>query len=836
MYRTLSCLTDEHAAWVLPLSALVCWVSCHATFGLLKQAHESTGWAAAIWLVATGAAAGAGIWSTHFIAMLGYDPPLSIGYDVRLTLASLGVAIATAFGAATLIRGAASATAVVASGILLTIGIAAMHFTGMAGVRIPGRFIWDEALVAAALASGTVLTCAALFVFIRRSTRYPRAVAATLLASAIGTLHFLSMAAAQAVPDPSIAAPDDGLARGALAAGIAVVMLTILAFSALALFADRLRRANHALASHGAALRVSEERLARALDAGSDGLWDWNIGTGQTWFSDRWLTMLGYESGELEGHVRTWQRLIHPQDEPKALELLQAHFDGRSPVYECEHRLRRKDGSWGWVLARGKVVERNALDGPRRIVGTHIDIEERKVAEQQIAHMARHDGLTGLVNRTYFHELLRLALREVAEDGGACAVMCLDLDRFKTVNDTVGHMAGDELLKLVAGRIAERMHPADTVARLGGDEFAVLVKSNPTDECLGNLAKELISVVGKPFSFGGQTIEVGLSIGIACAPQHGLVEQLLFSRADLALYQAKAEGRNCYRIFDAAMDEAITRRRELERDLRMTLADGGLELHYQPQVRANTCELVGFEALARWRHPTRGPIPPSEFIPLAEETGLISALGEWVLRTACSEAARWTRPLKVAVNLSPREFQQSDLPDLILGILTETGLSPDRLEIEITETAIFADMGRALSILRRLKALGISIAMDDFGTGYASLATLQAFPFDKIKIDRSFVGQVEVCAQAAVIVRAVLGLGRSLGLCVVAEGVETAGQMRFLVGEECEELQGYLFGKPQPIASFAEAMGGRQAPDGAIRVEPARDVAARMAFASYASA
>jgi diguanylate cyclase (GGDEF)-like protein/PAS domain S-box-containing protein len=832
MYRTLTCLTDEHAAWVLPLSALVCWVSCHAAFGLLKQARENAGWAAAIWLAATGAAAGAGIWSTHFIAMLGYEPPLSIGYDVRLTLASLGVAIATAFCAASLIRGAAGPIAIVASGIVLTAGIAAMHFTGMAGVRIPGRFIWDEALVAAALASAAVLTCAALFVFIRRPTRYPRAVAATLLTGAIATLHFVSMAAVQALPDPSIAAPDDGLARGALAAGVAAVMLTILAFSALSLFADRLKRANRALASHGAALRVSEERLARALDAGSDGLWDWTIATGQAWYSERWLTMLGYEPGELEGLVGTWRGLLHPQDALKAQELLQAHFDGRSPVYECEYRLRRKDGSWGWVLARGKVVERDAGDLPQRIVGTHIDIAARKLAEQQIAHMARHDGLTGLTNRTRFYELLRLALRQVAHAGGGCAVMCLDLDRFKTVNDTVGHMAGDELLKRVAGRIAGCMHPADTVARMGGDEFAVLVKSDPSEECLRRLAEELIAVVGKPFSLGGQTIEVGLSIGIARAPQHGLVETLLFSRADLALYQAKAEGRNCYRMFDAAMDEAMTRRRELERDLRTALADGKLELHYQPQVKASSLKLIGFEALARWRHPVRGLIPPGEFIPLAEETGLISALGEWVLRSACSEAARWTQPLKVAVNLSPREFQQSDLPERIFAILAETGLSPSRLEIEITETAIFADMSRALSILRRLKALGISIAMDDFGTGYASLATLQAFPFDKIKIDRSFVGQVETSPQAAVIVRAVLGLGRSLGIGVVAEGVETAGQMRFLVGEDCEELQGYLFGKPQPIESFTEAMGGRQAADLATRAAPVRQAAARMAFAS----
>ncbi|WP_244607031.1 EAL domain-containing protein [Bosea sp. CS1GBMeth4] len=821
-------MTDEHAAWVLPLSGLVCWVSCHTTFGLLKQARESTGWAATAWLVATGSAAGAGIWSTHFIAMLGYNPPVAIGYDLRLTLASLGVAIAAASGAATLIRAAAGPATIIAGAIVLTAGIAAMHFAGMAGVRIPGLFVWDERLVAAALVSGAVLTCAALFVFLHRIGRYPRAIAATLLTGAIGSLHFLSMAAARAAPDPSMAVPDDGLARGALAAGIAAVMLAILAFSALTLFADHLRRANRALASHGAALRDSEERLALALDAGSDGLWDWNIDTGHVWLSDRCSTMLGYGPGELEGHVRTWRRLIHPDDEAKALDTLDAHLGGRSPVYEFEHRLRRKDGGWSWVLARGKVVQRDPLGRPGRMVGTHIDIGARKIAEEQIAHMARHDGLTGLANRTCFHDLLRRALQEVADDGGACALMCLDLDRFKIVNDTAGHMAGDELLRLVAARIAACIHPTDTVARLGGDEFAVLVKSHPTDEYLANLARMFIAAVGQPFVFDGQMIEIGLSVGIACAPQHGLAEQLLFSRADRALYRAKAEGRNNYRFFDTAMDAAIIQRHELERDLRKAFLGGGLQLHYQPQVRAHTGELVGFEALLRWSHAERGIIPPGEFIPLAEETGLIAQLGEWVLRTACAEATRWARPLKVAVNLSPREFQQDDLPELILGILSETGLPPERLEIEITETAIFADTNRALLVVRRLKEAGISLAMDDFGTGHASLATLQSFPFDKIKIDQSFVGQIEVNPQAAVIVRAVLGLGRSLGIRVVAEGVETMDQMRFLVAEQCEELQGHLFGRPQPIESFADAIAGAEV----SRAAASAPNVVRMAFAS----
>ena len=818
MYRAIICLTEEHTAWVLPLSMLVCWVSCHTAFGLLKQARESTGAAAGAWLTAAGVAAGAGIWSTHFIAMLGYDPGVGVAYDLNLTLLSLAVSIAAAVGALAPLAakagsgkarsdkggsGSAASGAAAASGVMLAAGIAGMHFLGMAGVRIPGRFDWDFAFVAAAIGCGTALTTAALLVFALNLTRHPRGVASTLLAAAIGALHFLSMAAAQAVPDPSIAGPAEETARGPLAVGVAAAMLTILAFSALTLFADHLRRANRSLAAQEAALRVSEERLARALEAGSDGLWDWNVATGETWFSDRWLGMLGYRSGELEGHVRTWERLINPADKERAQALLAAHFDGRQPVYECEHRLLRKDGGWGWVLARGKVVERDAAQRPLRIVGTHIDISARKTAEVQIAHMARHDGLTGLANRTHFHEALRLALLDADRPGGGLAVMILDCDRFKAVNDTFGHQAGDAVLSAIAQRIRAQIGEADVAARLGGDEFALLIGGAPTPDRLHRLAEALIAAASEPVPIGEETADIGLSIGIALAPLHGLDEALLFRRADQALYRAKAEGRGVHRIFDPAMDETSAQRRRLDLELRRAVADGGLTLHYQPQVLAKDGRVVGFEALVRWPHAERGLIGPADFIPLAEETGLIQALSEWVLREACREAAGWTRPLKVAVNLSPRQLQQADLPDRILAILAETGLAPGRLEIEITETALIADMSRALSILRRLKALGLGIAMDDFGTGYASLAMLQAFTFDKIKIDRSFVGELGTHPQAAAIIHAVLGLGRNLGISVVAEGVETREQRDFLIREGCDELQGFLIGAPQPIDRFA---------------------------------
>jgi diguanylate cyclase (GGDEF)-like protein len=503
--------------------------------------------------------------------------------------------------------------------------------------------------------------------------------------------------------------------------------------------------------------------------------------------------------------------LLHPEDAPVTGRVLDDHLRGHTPLYECEHRMRRKDGTWLWLLTRGRVVSRAPDGRPLRFVCTQIDIGARKAAEGQIAHMARHDGLTDLPNRALFYDRLEERVAELRLRGGAAAVLCLDLDRFKAVNERLGHLAGDTVLRAVAHRIRLELSAQDTVARLGGDEYAVLVAQGGDPGAIEALAQRLIASVNAPIPFGDQRIEVGLCVGIALAPEHGATGEEVFKHADLALYAAKAEGRNGHRVYDSGMDEAAAQRRDFEDELRRAIAQDELTLHYQPQVTTGGRDLVGFEALVRWIHPTRGLIPPSTFIPLAEESGMILPLGEWVLRAACREAATWDRPLKIAVNLSPLQFLQADLAERILSILAEAGLPPTRLELEITESVIINDMTRALSILRRLKGFGISIAMDDFGTGYSSLATLQAFPFDKIKIDRSFVGHVESSPQAAVIVRAVLGLGRSLGMGVVAEGVETVDQMQFLTDEACDEVQGYLVGKPQPIERLARYVRGEHA-------------------------
>ncbi len=437
-------------------------------------------------------------------------------------------------------------------------------------------------------------------------------------------------------------------------------------------------------------------------------------------------------------------------------------------------------------------------------VRTFTDITERKQNERRIAHMARHDDLTDLPNRTLFHECLNQRLDALQRRGGGCAVLCLDLDRFKAVNDTFGHLAGDALLREMAGRLKRIVPAGDVVARLGGDEFAILVSDVDRSETMSDLAARLVAAVKVPTLIGAQSVQVGVSVGIALAPEHGVNGETVFRRADLALYQAKADGRGTFRMFEFAFDDRAADRLSLEIDLRHAISSGTLALHYQPQARSDTGEIVGFEVLARWDHPVRGSIAPATFIGLAEETGLILPLGELVLRAACREAAGWARPLKIAVNLSPRQFSDVDLPERILAILAETGLSPARLELEVTETVIINDLERARAVLHRLRAMGIHISMDDFGTGYSSLATLQAFPFDKIKIDQSFVSSMDANPQSKAIVRAVLGLGHSLKMGVVAEGVETAAQLQFLSASGCDEVQGYFIGRPQPVEIFGD--------------------------------
>ncbi len=570
------------------------------------------------------------------------------------------------------------------------------------------------------------------------------------------------------------------------------------------------RTAQDALVQSETRLRTSEERLALALDSGSDGLWDWDVATGQAWFSDRWQTMLGYEPGEIEQHVDSWERLTHPDDIERARVLHTEHFEGRTASYACEHRIRAKSGAYVWVLSRGRVVSYDADGKPLRIVGTHIDITERKASEHRIAYMARHDVLTGLPNRAVFHEHLEHRLAEIHRGRGQAALLCLDLDRFKSVNDTLGHPAGDDLLCQIAHRLLATVREGDVVVRLGGDEFAIITSHFEHAHQVSMLAQRVIDAVGQPLDLGGTLVTVGVSIGIALAPTDGDDAAALFKNADLALYRAKASTGNTYRFYEAGMDAAVQTRMQLEFEMRQAIMCGSFALHYQPVMHLAEDRIVGFEALMRWPHPTRGMIAPGEFIPLAEETGLIVPLGAWALQEACREAASWPDDLRIAVNVSAIQFQQPGLEQSVLSALAAAGLAPHRLELEITESVLVQDAEAVIACLHRLKGFGVRIALDDFGTGYSSLSYLRRFPFDKLKIDRSFVKDIDNLSTAA-IVNAIVSLGIALGMTITAEGIETEEQLAATRTQGCNEIQGYFYSKPLPVDRIVQFIGQRLA-------------------------
>jgi diguanylate cyclase (GGDEF)-like protein/PAS domain S-box-containing protein len=481
-------------------------------------------------------------------------------------------------------------------------------------------------------------------------------------------------------------------------------------------------------------------------------------------------------------------------------------------AYSSRHwRHLKADGSEIEVLTFGRRVMFDGRDG---FLVAVVDITERRKAEARIAHMAHHDGLTNLPNRELYQDRLRQALEQGQPGNKRVAVLCVDLDLFKNVNDSFGHPMGDRLLKMVADRLRSEVRGNNLVARLGGDEFAIILASDVSPNEASDYAVRLIKMLSACYGIDGIEVVIGASIGVALSPGDGDTSEELMRNADMALYRAKSDGGGVHRFFEREMDRQAQKRRDMELDLRRAFANGGeFELHYQPLVNLAADRISGFESLLRWRHPEKGMISPADFIPVAEDIGLIVALGEWVLRQACIEAMKWPKDIKVAVNLSPVQFRSRNLVQVVISALAHSGLSPLRLELEITESLFLAETEANLAILHQLRELGVSISMDDFGTGYSSLSYLRSFPFDKIKIDRSFVKDLAERPDCVAIVRAISGLGRSLNITTTAEGVETIEQLDWLRTEGCNEVQGFLFSAARPAAEIEQLLArfGRQA-------------------------
>ena len=554
-----------------------------------------------------------------------------------------------------------------------------------------------------------------------------------------------------------------------------------------------------ALARAERALQESEARYELAAAAMNDGLWDWDLQTGEMFYSPRWWSLLGLEA-TISSKPGEWFERIHPLDSERVQAQLKAHLADEIPVFECEHRLLHQDGSYRWMLSRGLAV-RDEAGTARRIAGSLTSIAQEGVC----------DALTGLPNRALLLDRLRQAFEKYQRDPTKTfAVLFMDLNRFKVINDSLGHQVGDLLLIELAKRLQFCVRSADTVARLGGDEFVILLENLDGPNSVMQVIDRIGRYTATTFSLDGHQVVSSTSIGVVMEVQHyGSTDDILRD-ADIAMYHAKTS-KQPYALFDRAMFEQVVARQQTEMELRTALEHGELFLMYQPIVSLKDGEISGFEALVRWQHPRRGLVAPLEFIELAEETGLINAIGEWVLNEACTQMSAWQRtsvgPLQtICVNLSSRQLAQPDLVQRVAAILHDTGLEPHYLKLEVTESAVMDDPTLAIKVLEQLKGLGVRIAMDDFGTGYSSLSYIHSLPLDTIKIDQSFVNRMKNDPKSLEIVRTVVNLAQNLGLDVVSEGVESAEQVTILGTLHCRYAQGYYFSEPLIEAKVLELL------------------------------
>ena len=782
MHQILTCLTQQHDWRLVLLAVGVCLLASGTAIGLFRRASATSGRTRGAWLMLDAAAAGFGIWATHFIAMLAYEPGFNAGFDLLLTILSLAVAVLISGLGQYLILLVRKPLAILTGGAIVGAGISAMHYMGMAALEVPGHLEWATELVVTSVAAGVTLSAFAFYLAASRITVWSALLAAALFAAAIVAMHFIGMAALTIAYDPRVAFDNVALSSVSLSAVMAGAAMSILALCLIAALIDWRTRER---------IQLQKLQLNTALENMSQGLCMFDPRGRVVLFNERYSEITGLPPERLQ--------------KATLLEIVQARKTGVK-TQNTEEFAAQVMGAVRQGRRLTMVVER--LDG-RTIrsvsqpmpdggwVATLDDITEWQKAQAQIFHMARHDALTNLPNRTLFRERLEEALLRVGR-GERVAVACIDLDRFKPVNDTLGHLIGDELLKQVAERLTNGLRDVDMVARTGGDEFAIVQSGADLDASdVARAAQRLVEAVSAPYVIDNNQVVIGASIGISVAPEDGTDAELLLRNADLAMYRAKADGRGTYRFFEPGMDARAQARRLLDLELRGALTREEFELHYQPIHRLIDGEIIAFEALIRWNHPLRGHIAPAEFIPVAEESGLINQIGRWVLRRACSDAAGWSRPVSVAVNMSPVQFRNPSLVNMLQQALADSGLPPNRLELEITEAVLLDESETTRSVLHEVRGLGVRISMDDFGTGYSSLGYLRSFPFDKIKIDRSFVRDLTTRADAMAIVRAVTGLANSLGIATTAEGVETAEQLSVLKAEGCTEVQGFHFGAPR---------------------------------------
>ncbi|WP_267387196.1 EAL domain-containing protein [Sphingomonas sp. GC_Shp_3] len=770
LFSVIQCMRDMHDARLMIVASLVCAIGIYASFEIGHHAARASGSVRTRWGLVSIVASGSTAWATHFIVLLAFKPGMPAAFEPALTALSLTCAIVGIGAGVSISIRARRRWQHFVAGLIVGVGVATLHYVGQAAYLVQGTVAWNLGLVLPSVIVSLPVSGVAMIAVGSRDRRI-RSTAAPLLLLSIAVLHFCGMAAMTLHFDPAVNFPDNAVSPRAITPVVAGVSLALIV---LAVFGWRFDLAAKA------SLRHDRRRLRELADVALEGLLicqDDVIVTA----NDSIEFLSGHEPGSLSG--RCVSALLPgldvssmPEREEREIDLISA--TGKNvPV-----RVLRREVALGHKLQTVIAVR---------------DQRERLKTEAKMRLLAFTDSLTGLANRARFFDLLASQTTSRRNRDLPCAVLMLDLDRFKIVNDTLGHAAGDLVLAMVADRLKSTVRDDDVIARLGGDEFAILQMSPGQVASVTALATRVVDVIAaRPFMLEGQSIYLGASVGMAIAPTDGDDPTALMRNADLALYAAKASGRGAFRRYDVSLDEQMRERRAIETGLRLALAEGQLELHYQPLLDAKTRGITSAEALVRWNHPERGRVSPIDFIGIAEETGLIVPLGEWVVRTACAEAATWPKYMSVAINLSPAHFRDRSLVPSIVQTLQATELAPERLELEVTEGVLLTDETGTLDTLNQLRALGVRVSLDDFGTGYSSLSYLRKFRFDKIKIDQSFVRQVPQDAESSAIVRAIITMAKCLNMSTTVEGVETEGQFDFSVAAGCDMIQGYLISRP----------------------------------------